>query len=223
MEQAIIFDVYGTLVSTGTGSVDAVAGILRKRGCSLPPEQVYARWKQLHRRLTAETAQKGFLSEAEIFRLGLWELYGLYGIEGDPDEDVQIMLRSLRGRKAFPDAAPALAHLCRHYRIFIGSNTDTAPLEDSLVRNGLTAEGVYTSESLRCYKPDPLFYSRLLERIGFPPEQVIFVGDSLAEDVEGPQRAGMRAVLVDRKGCFRPGSVQPDRILTGLPADGLLL
>ena len=61
--------------------------------------------------------------------------------------------------------------------------------EECTPENGLTADGIFTSESLQCYKPDLLFYSRLLQQIGFPPEQVIFVGDSLTEDVEGPHGA----------------------------------
>ena len=48
--KAIVFDVYGTLVSTGTGSLDAAAEILRRNGREdLSPALFYRRWKALHR------------------------------------------------------------------------------------------------------------------------------------------------------------------------------
>ena len=51
MLKAIIFDAYGTLLCTGTGSVDAAGEILAKNGRQdISPSGVYARWKQLHPR-----------------------------------------------------------------------------------------------------------------------------------------------------------------------------
>ena len=54
MIKAIIFDVYGTLISTGTGSVDAAAEILRRKNSVICPKEFYARWKKIHKALTLE-------------------------------------------------------------------------------------------------------------------------------------------------------------------------
>ena len=50
MIKAIILDAYGTVFSTGTSSVDAVARILTLNGRNdLDPREVYFRLKELHR------------------------------------------------------------------------------------------------------------------------------------------------------------------------------
>ena len=50
MLKAIIFDAYGTLISTGNNSVKAAERILllNKRP-DISPAEVYGRWKKLHR------------------------------------------------------------------------------------------------------------------------------------------------------------------------------
>ncbi len=41
----IIFDAYGTLISTGTGSVDAVKKILELQDKDINPQEFYKEWK----------------------------------------------------------------------------------------------------------------------------------------------------------------------------------
>jgi putative hydrolase of the HAD superfamily len=44
-------------------------------------------------------------------------------------------------------------------------------------------------------KPAPEIYRAALEAIAIPPERVLFVGNRVVEDYEGPERLGMRAVI----------------------------
>lgn len=215
MLKAIIFDAYGTLLCTGTGSVDAAGEILRKAGRQdISPKDFYARWKLLHR----EHMDGAFLTEEAIYHLDLRALYKEYAIEGNPDEDVEIMLGTLGRRTLYPEAKAVLEALGKRVPLCIGSITDTAPLCRDLGRAGLEFYRVFTSESLRCYKPQPRFYREILRQLGLKPQEALFVGDSLANDVAGPQAAGIPACWVNRKGKgpkgFAPRYTVPD--LTGL-------
>ncbi|RMG86737.1 MAG: HAD family hydrolase, partial [Candidatus Dadabacteria bacterium] len=49
-------------------------------------------------------------------------------------------------------------------------------------------------------KPDPEIFHGAARRLGLPPERILHVGDLVREDLLGAQRAGLRAVLVDREG-----------------------
>ena len=49
MIKNLIFDVYGTLVTSGTGSVDATREIFKEFGMAEDAEKIYRRWKELHR------------------------------------------------------------------------------------------------------------------------------------------------------------------------------
>lgn len=194
--KAILFDVYGTLISTGNGSVEAVRRILEKNNAAIDPAEFYAHWKKLHKR----RMQSGvFMPERDIFREDLRELYAFYGISGDYAEDVKIMLKSLYDRKVFPETKSVLDELKGKCSLILASNTDTEPLMQNLTVNGLEFDGVFTSESLRCYKPCREFYEKVLENTGYAAENVFFVGDSGEEDIAAPKRLGMKTVLIDRK------------------------
>jgi len=213
MLKAVIFDAYGTLISTGTGSVDAARAILAQNDrADIDPKAFYARWKQLHRE---HMNAPSFVPEEELFRLDLCSLFAEYSIPGDADKDVRIMLDTLGRRTAFPETKNVLETLLPLLTVCVGSTTDTAPLLRDMARNALHVHSVFTSESLRAYKPAPVFYEKILKELGVGTEEALFVGDSLADDVLGPKSVGMRACWINRKNTS-PGWAKPDFVLPDL-------
>jgi putative hydrolase of the HAD superfamily len=57
---------------------------------------------------------------------------------------------------------------------------------------------VLTSARLGVEKPHPESYAAAIEAAGCEPVEILFVGDTYEADVAGPERAGMRALLVRR-------------------------
>jgi HAD superfamily hydrolase (TIGR01509 family) len=55
-------------------------------------------------------------------------------------------------------------------------------------------------------KPDPRPYEVALERIGVSAQEAHFVGDRVDTDIAGARAAGLRAVLIDRRGRRREGA-----------------
>jgi len=49
-------------------------------------------------------------------------------------------------------------------------------------------------------KPQPEIYQMMVDRLGVAPSQILMTGDQLVIDVYPPQKAGMQAVHLDRKG-----------------------
>jgi len=37
-----------------------------------------------------------------------------------------------------------------------------------------------------------------MKKTGYPPKEILYVGDSIADDVEGAQRVGLGVILLDR-------------------------
>jgi putative hydrolase of the HAD superfamily len=62
------------------------------------------------------------------------------------------------------------------------------------------------------WKPNPAIFHHVLDALGVPAEDAVFVGDSPREDIVGAQRAGMRAVWV-RSREFALGAVAPDAVI----------
>lgn len=214
--KAVVFDVYGTLISTGTGSRDAAAEILRRNGREdISAGKFYGRWKALHREHIDNLTE--FKTEEAIFEADLRRLYTEYGLSRSAQEDVHLMLDTLGRRQAFPEVPAVWKMLSVKYRLAIGSTSDTEPLTADLARAGIKTPYVFTSESLRVYKPQPAFYETILCALGVAAGEALFVGDSLGDDVSGPKQVGMRTCWVNRrKQTLPPGVITPDYIITDL-------
>ena len=198
----IIFDVYGTLISTGTGSLDAVKKILSLQDKDINPEEFYKDWKKQHRFNMDNANSKLFINEEAIFQLDLEQLYLKYDICRDFTSDVKIMLDTLGKRNCFAETLSSIDNLRGKYKVVIGSTTDNKPLYQDLERNGLMVDEVYTSEIIRKYKPDPEFYHYILRKEECNKEDAVFVGDSYVDDICGPGRVGIKSILIDRKHSF---------------------
>ncbi len=81
----------------------------------------------------------------------------------------------------------------------------------------LRPDAVLTSSRIGYRKPHPEIYAAALRRAGCPPTEVLFVGDNVRADVQGPRAAGMRAVLLDRAGEHEGDGEQAIRTLAELP------
>jgi 2-haloalkanoic acid dehalogenase type II len=223
MIRAVILDAYGTVLDTGSSSVAATRQVFERHGLAIEPAQLYAEWKRVHREHVESLRE--FATEAEIFRRDLERLYRDHGIAADAAADVAPMLAATGTRTPFADAAAGIARLRERWRVYIGSNSDAAPLAADLDRARFVVDGVHSSESLRAYKPAREFFDLLLDHIVCKPDEVVYVGDSLEDDVAGPAAAGIRTVWVDRRGKGLPaGTPAPAlavRDLSGL-ADALV-
>lgn len=218
MVKAVVFDAYGTLISTGTGSLNAAQRILDLYGSAIAARTFYADWKKYHRQHIDSLTQ--FVPEEIIFLWDLEKLYGQYGLPGNAAEDVRIMLDTLGNRTAFPESKEVVEQLKRAYTVCIGSTTDTEPLMRDLNRSGIVADHIFTSEGLQVYKPQKAFYEKILAALSLQPEEVLFVGDSLTDDIFGPKQVGMKTCWVNRKGQVAPVPPPDYEVsdLTGLPA-----
>jgi HAD superfamily hydrolase (TIGR01662 family) len=121
-------------------------------------------------------------------------------------EDVPEVLRALHGSGV---------------KIGLISNTQRSleAFESHFALDGLFAVRV-SSFDHGFMKPHPSIFERALEQVSAEPHEAVMVGDSLAHDIEGARRLGMRAVLVSRSGPVAgcPDDVPVIRSLRELPA-----
>lgn len=119
----------------------------------------------------------------------------------------------------FDDVVPALRELrARGLTVVAASNWDCS-LPDALARIGLgeLLDGAVSSAVAGVAKPDPAVFLAALRVAGCAPEEALFVGDSLDNDVRGAEAVGMRALLVVRDGP-PPSGAEAIRSLRDLPA-----
>ncbi len=103
------------------------------------------------------------------------------------------------GFRLLPGAKEALEALKGRYRL--GVISDTWPsIVPVLEHFGLSAyfDCFTFSYSLGVFKPHLKMYEDALQKMGLPPEQTVFVDDSL-ENLEGARKAGIQPVLIHWK------------------------
>jgi len=101
----------------------------------------------------------------------------------------------------FPEVRGVLSSLKRAgYRTAVVSNWQCG-LAHFCFELGIGGEldHVIASAEVGAAKPDNAIFLEACRRLELPPGRVLHVGDTIIDDVEGAQRAGLRAVLVQRQ------------------------
>src|SRR5258708_9807712 len=108
---------------------------------------------------------------------------------------------------------------------FIGTNADRSIPTQTGIALGcgsiLAAIEAMTGRAPRVMgKPEPIMFQVALERLHTLPERTLMIGDRLDTDIEGAQRAGLRAALVLTGVSTRAEAeiIRPDAIFENLAA-----
>lgn len=102
----------------------------------------------------------------------------------------------------FPDVVPALTALQSRYRLALVTNGSADLQRAKLAGAGLARyfDATIVSSEVGAGKPAPRPFLAALAALGADPTAAVMVGDSLERDIAGAQRAGLRAVWLDRTG-----------------------
>ncbi len=104
--------------------------------------------------------------------------------------------------RVFPEVPGTLRQLrARGLHLAVVSNFDArlGPLLDGLGLGPLL-DHVLHSSAAGAAKPDAAIFRAAVAALGAPAPDVLHAGDGLVADVTGAREAGLRAVLVDRRG-----------------------
>jgi FMN phosphatase YigB (HAD superfamily) len=155
----------------------------------------------------------------------------LEAVLGDCDPIARRLLLGAFGavadRRPYASVGTVVAQLARRHRLALVSNT-IIPGDHhrrTLERFGLFRwfeHGVWSANFGR-RKPDPAMIFHVLEALGVPPRNAVFVGDKLRTDVEAARRARVRAIHLRRRGALHSGSAKPDFVIRDLRELPILL
>ncbi|MBN2337244.1 MAG: HAD family hydrolase [Acidobacteria bacterium] len=124
----------------------------------------------------------------------------------------------------YPDTLPALGEL-ENYALGLLTNGASDLQRRKIEGAGIGGyfREILISGDIGFGKPDPRIYSLMLRRLGAAPRTTLMIGNNLVTDVAAAQRAGMRAVWVNRTGAARAGDVVPDWEIADLSGLGPVL
>ena len=195
--RAIIFDAFGTLFEVASGgSAKNIMKNITDCGIIVDEKKFLEEWRSYYKNQTSSDCE--FMTERDIFTARIQMFYDRYHVNRNAENDADSLLARAYERKAYPEIETVLNTLMKNYLVFIGSNTDNDVLENVMQKNNITVHKVYTSENLKCYKPAAQFFEKILDDNGLLANEVLFVGDSITDDILGPKAIGMKTVWIDR-------------------------
>ena len=211
--RAIIFDAFGTLFKvTSGGSAKTIMKNITDCGIVLDEKAFLEEWKSYYKKHASDDYI--FMTERDIFISRIQMFYDRYHVKRNAENDADSLLATAFAREAYPETKDVLHDLMENYLVFIGSNTDNDVLECVMQNNNVTVHKVYTSENLKCYKPSGHFFTQILDDSALSANEVLFVGDSVTDDIMGPKAIGIKTVWIDRDGVG--GDFGQDYTITNL-------
>jgi FMN hydrolase / 5-amino-6-(5-phospho-D-ribitylamino)uracil phosphatase len=127
------------------------------------------------------------------------------------DRDIQPAAGLLMGdhslQKVFADARPFLRKAGLKYPICLSTDCDTEMIEN--VGGIYPFDRIFVSETLQCYKQNPVFFKHVISHYGVKPENILHIGDSKS-DIATPKQLGVQTCWLNRRNSKWEHSVKPD-------------
>jgi len=197
----IFFDFFGTLVTYERGpttSLTRSGELIRSLAADMTDariaDEMTAAWEEL------EVEARQTLRELHLYH-AMAVVLGRLSLRADTGFVQKFSDIYLEDWAESVHAVPGVREMIKRIdiRASVVSNTHHPLLVPrEIERHGLEGlfDGVWTSVTHGYRKPHRSIYLRALESTQMPAEQVLFVGDNLECDYQGPRRVGMNALLV---------------------------
>jgi len=202
--QAVLFDLYGTLIDIRTDEHDmavhgALARFLSYLGLRTEAEELKAAFFGDIERLLKESGEAHpEIDVAAVFE-GIIRRLGKGACDRAAASCAAALFRSLAVRRLalFPGVREALSRLTGLYACGCVTDAQRAWAEAEIAMLGLEGffRTVVISSRLGFRKPDPRMFLRALADLGAEARSSVYIGDDPERDLAGARRAGMRCIL----------------------------
>jgi len=227
--RAVLFDFGGTLYDyacLAPGDRECWRALVRWAGIEADEGDIQRARREAMRRVFHSYAPRRFYLHRDLFRDAAAGVLEALGATADPAHleryrqmQWELHRRDFVLRDGVRDTLEALR--ARGLHVGMVSNIDDDQLEHLIEVAGLRDcfDSLLSSESAAACKPDSAIFAEALRRADCAPAEALFVGDTLAQDIAGANRAGMRSVLIWHRDDKPPPAdgVTPDHIIREIP------
>ena len=207
--RAIFFDAFGTLILWEREEPHLqLSRRLARLGIEVAPEKVAAILEGWESHLAERVREDpDFATLAMERNRPFWQYFygyilGQAGIEGNHSAYIKGIYEGFFDERLYPDPeALTLLPQLRSRGFILGMISNAPRNIDDLCRGwGLNLDLVITSAEVGVEKPHPAIFLAALRKAGVKPQEAIYVGDDYNNDVQGAEKAGFKAILLDREG-----------------------
>jgi len=203
--QALLFDVFGTVVDWRTSISNDLAAFGAKKGLKADWVQFTDDWRGLYQPAMEEvrSGRRAWTILDVLHRESLDALIARYGLAGLTEDDKVHMNKAWHRLHPWPDSVPGLTRLKKKYIIGTLSNGNVGLLTRMAKFGGLPWDVILGAEPSRAYKPLPEAYQRSAALLNLAPDEVMLVAAHNG-DLAAAARAGLRTAFVTRATEYGP-------------------
>lgn len=190
--KGILFDFWGTIIENGVfpSPVRQVKRILR---VPQPFSEYITHFEEVFMTTKYETLNEAFREVAKSFDLTPPEF--VY------DKLIGMWNKNTFLSKPFEESMEVLEELKEDYKLILICNTDNHSIPQLIEKFNLKEyfDTIILSCDTGLLKTDKKMFELALKESKLKKEEVIMVGDSIPTDMEGAKKAGIKAILIDRR------------------------
>jgi 2-haloacid dehalogenase len=203
--QALLFDVFGTVVDWRSSLIDDLARFGAGKGVKADWAAFADDWRGLYQPAMDEvrTGRRTWTILDVLHRESLDKLLVKYALTGLSEADKDHVNKVWHRLKPWPDTVEGLRRLKSRYIIGTLSNGNVGLLTRMAKHAGLPWDVVLGAETARAYKPLPQAYLASAELLNLAPSQVMLVAAHNG-DLAAAAECGLRTAFVARPAEYGP-------------------
>lgn len=208
--QALVFDVFGTVVDWRQSIIREGEKLNREKGLSVDWGQFGDAWRGQYRP-SMDRVARGDLPWTNLdglHRMALDPLLQEFGVTTLSDAEKDHLTKVWHRLNPWPDSVPGLTRLRTRFILGTLSNGNVALLTNMAKHAGLPWDCILSAELAHAYKPDPKVYRMAAELLGLQTNEVMLVA-AHQSDLRAAQAVGLQAAFVPRPHEFGPNR-KPD-------------
>ncbi len=213
--EVICFDAGGTLLAPYPSVGEIYSRVAAQHGCCAEPEAIEKKFHEIWHRVDAIShlvSHSNEKIEKDWWRHLVREVFSSFESLRDFDaffEELYELFARPECWRLFPESVEVLKALkSRGKKLCIISNWDSRLLR---ICEGMGIQEYFDfiliSAVFGASKPSRKIFDEALRLSGVEPEKAVHIGDSFEDDIKGAGKAGIKAILIDRK---RRSKAQPE-------------
>jgi 2-haloacid dehalogenase len=199
--QALVFDVFGTVVDWRSGVARESAAFLVRYAPGVDPAAFADAWRRRYAPAMEEvrSGRRPFVRLDVLHRANLEAVLPEFGIDRSavPPSELDALNLAWHRLDPWPDSVPGLTRLKRRFIIAPLSNGNIRLMLDMAKRAGLPWDAILGAEVAQAYKPAPEAYLRTAEALMLEPPQICLVA-AHNDDLAAARRCGLRTAFIPR-------------------------
>jgi 2-haloacid dehalogenase len=197
--QALVFDVFGTVVDWHGSVAREVRALAKSKGLRVNAVKFAKAWRAGYRPAMDRVlrGEAPFEKIDVIHRAILEDVLRQFKVTTLAEAEKADLNRVWHRLKPWPDAVRGLKRLKSRFVIATLSNGNTSLLVNMAKHGGLPWDCVFSSDTFKLFKPDPGMYLGAARMLDLKPEEVMMVA-AHKPDLRAAAKCGLKTAFVKR-------------------------